>query len=278
MVHGMHPTGLPDSAMIRIITGVTAIIGWLSLVCYGSFYLFWFVICVLGGIGLYEYFKMIFVGQQAGFRPFGVFIGLIPFLASVYAGPDALAAGLFVSLLLVFGFVMVRHSAIKDHFAVMAGMGFGVFYIGFCTAHLSLIKATPDGIFWLLILTAITAASDSGAYFAGTFFGRTKLCPVISPKKTVEGFAGGLIAAIIAVYLVTVFFPWDVGKLKIIALAVPLCGLGVLGDLVESMIKRSAGIKDSGTILPGHGGILDRADSMMLTGPVLFYLIHFGWV
>ncbi|MEA2083576.1 MAG: phosphatidate cytidylyltransferase [Thermodesulfobacteriota bacterium] len=264
--------------MIRIITGVTAVIGWLSLVCYGSFYLFWFVICALGGIGLYEYFKMIFVDRQAGFRPFGVFIGFIPLLASVYAGPDALAAGLFVSLLLVFGFVMVRHSAIKDHFAVMAGMGFGAFYIGFCTAHLSLIKAMPHGIFWLLILTAVTAASDSGAYYAGTFFGKTKLCPVISPKKTVEGFAGGLIAAIIAVYLISTFFPRDVGKLKIIALAVPLCGLGVLGDLVESMIKRSAGIKDSGAILPGHGGILDRADSILLTCPALYYLIYFGWV
>ncbi|MCK5437114.1 MAG: phosphatidate cytidylyltransferase [Desulfobulbaceae bacterium] len=264
--------------MIRIITGVTAVISWLSLLFYGSFYLFWFIICVIGGIGLYEYFKMIFVDRQAGFRPFGVFIGLVPILASFYGSPEALAAGLFVSLLLMFGFVMVRYSAMTNHFEVMAGMGFGVFYIGFCAAHLPLIMAMPHGVYWLLILTAVTAASDSGAYYAGTFFGRTKLCPVVSPKKTLEGFAGGLVAAVIAVYVISTFFPWDVDKLKMTGLAVPLCCLGVFGDLAESMIKRSTGIKDSGTILPGHGGVLDRVDSILLTCPALFYLIYMGWV
>jgi phosphatidate cytidylyltransferase len=122
------------------------------------------------------------------------------------------------------------------------------------------------------------AGSDTGAYYAGKTFGRRKLFPLISPKKTVAGGIGGVAAGVIAAEGVNLLFPQPAHPLFLLLAAVVLICIGICGDLTESLIKRSVGVKDSGTILQGHGGLLDRVDSLLLTGPALFYLIYFQWL
>lgn len=133
--------------------------------------------------------------------------------------------------------------------------------------------AIEPGAAWVYLVFAVTWASDTGAYFAGRALGRHHMAPQLSPKKTWEGFAGGLLASVGA----------GIGMVPLLGLPVSLLAgallgllggiFGTLGDLAESLLKRQAGVKDSGALIPGHGGLLDRIDSMLFTGPVLYYAI-----
>ena len=145
-------------------------------------------------------------------------------------------------------------------------------------AHLILLRHLPDGGIWLIVVSAVTAFSDSGAYFVGRAFGKHKLCPSISPNKTVQGAVGGvgagLLGAILFAFILLPVVNWPFLVLS----AILLGGVGIAGDLTESIVKRGTGTKDSGTCLAGHGGILDRVDSLLFAAPVLYYLIIFSGV
>lgn len=133
----------------------------------------------------------------------------------------------------------------------------------------SLIPGVPRGHVWLLVALAIVWAGDTGAYFAGRAFGRHKLAPRISPNKTVEGLLGGMVCALAA----AAFFGWCAGAATdqqpvVLAVALATFLASVIGDLFESLLKRHVGVKDSGDLLPGHGGILDRIDAVLAALPV----------
>ena len=165
----------------------------------------------------------------------------------------------------------------------------GAFYIAWLLSHFILLRSlsapalhdsifTPlgmqPGVAWIYYACAITWLQDTSAYFVGRRFGRHKLAPILSPKKTWEGAVGGMIGAI----LTGIVCVWLLG-LPITLLQGALLGLvggivGPLGDLSESLIKRQVGLKDAGNLIPGHGGILDRADSLLFTIPILYYLIR----
>lgn len=261
--------------MKRIITGLIAGIGWLLLLFSQSFPAFWLVVSLLGAIAIHEYFTMILGEQEQKHRFLGVATGLVPLLAAYSSEPNMVAGGVIVSLLILISITLARYAVLANPFEFLSKGGFGILYVSFCIAHIILIMAQTDGYLWLLLLTAITIASDTGAYYTGSLIGKTKLCPAISPGKTVEGFIGGLVCAIIAALAVSFFFLPESNIVKIFFVAVILSCIGVMGDLAESIIKRSTGVKDSGTILPGHGGILDRIDSLLLAAPALFYLLYF---
>ncbi|MEJ2056339.1 MAG: CDP-archaeol synthase, partial [Desulfofustis sp.] len=129
---------------------------------------------------------------------------------------------------------------------------------------------------WLIILTAVTAGSDTGAYLVGSKFGRRKLCPSISPNKTVEGALGGIAGGVIAAVVLFFLFSIEAALWFVTLLAFGLALVGMLGDLIESVIKRGFRVKDSGSLLRGHGGVLDRIDSLLLAGPVLYYILIFS--
>ncbi len=132
-----------------------------------------------------------------------------------------------------------------------------------------------NGIYYLLLLINFSSVCDMGAYFIGVNFGSHKLCPEISPKKTVEGALGGILSSIIISFILTLIF--SINKAYVlIPLTVLFCIIGMLGDLFASVIKRSVGLKDYGNLIPGHGGILDRFDSILLIAPVLYIFIEFG--
>lgn len=133
-----------------------------------------------------------------------------------------------------------------------------------------------SGIFYLLLLLNFSSICDMGAYFVGSSIGKIKLCPGISPHKTVEGAVGGIAASLIVTVILALSFGIKTNLWLLLAITVPFCIIGMLGDLFASAIKRAAGIKDYGTLIPGHGGVLDRVDSILLTAPVLFVCIQIG--
>ena len=146
-----------------------------------------------------------------------------------------------------------------------------VLWIGAPLAHLGLLKGLPGGT--LLVLVAVVGPwiSDSGAYFAGRFLGRHKLFPTLSPKKTVEGALGGLLLTVVIVAPFAYAF-LGLGAVEALVLGVAISVFSQAGDLFESTLKRLLEIKDLGSTLPGHGGILDRIDSLLFTAPAVYYL------
>jgi phosphatidate cytidylyltransferase len=148
---------------------------------------------------------------------------------------------------------------------------FGVLYVAVLLSYAILIHARPDGPALLFFLLAVTWCGDSGAYVVGRWKGRRPLCPGVSPKKTVEGAAGGFGAGMLAAAACWLLFWRSPGPLQALLLGAGVNVLNQLGDLFESLIKRACGVKDSGVLIPGHGGMLDRIDSLLFALPFLYY-------
>lgn len=149
----------------------------------------------------------------------------------------------------------------------------GTFYVGMFI-YFYLIRTLDGGITWIFILLFGTWAGDTIAYLVGKKMGKTKLAPRLSPGKTIEGAAGGLLGSLLGAVLTNTLLPaapWYVAA----GLGLMVGTFGILGDLFESSLKRTAGIKDTGGIIPGHGGVLDRFDSMLFAAPVTFYVVYF---
>ena len=134
------------------------------------------------------------------------------------------------------------------------------------------LRTLPNGGWWVLLSMIVTFSSDTGGYFAGRFLGRNKLYPTVSPKKTIEGAVGGILAAIGGTYLVSQYVDGFSQLTPLHCLMVGGLGacLAIIGDLAESLMKRAFGVKDSGNLIPGHGGILDRIDGLLFCGPFIW--------
>lgn len=141
---------------------------------------------------------------------------------------------------------------------------------------ISTIIIATGGIYYLLLVLNFACVCDMGAYFVGVSLGKTKLCPEISPKKTVEGALGGIISSVIVSLVITLCFSKFNKILPVMLLTIPLCAVGMAGDLFASIIKRKVGIKDYGNLIPGHGGILDRVDSVLFISPLVYCLMLIG--
>jgi phosphatidate cytidylyltransferase len=147
----------------------------------------------------------------------------------------------------------------------------GVVYSGFLLAHLVLLRGLSDGQWWVLMTILMGMGSDTGGYFTGRFLGKHPLAKRISPKKTVEGAAGALAGGLVAAVVVRSTFFQGPSWPEICFLGLAISTLSQLGDLTESMFKRAFGAKDSGWIIPGHGGILDRVDSLVFPAIFSYY-------
>jgi len=157
-------------------------------------------------------------------------------------------------------------------FPSVMGTLLGMFYLGWMLSYaISLRMAFPQGGQLVLWLCAMIWCNDTAAYFTGHAWGRHKLAPRISPGKTIEGGIGGLLASILIAWLGKILFLGDISWINITILGVIIGIISQMSDLCESLVKRWAGVKDSGAILPGHGGLLDRIDSLIFTAPVMYY-------
>jgi phosphatidate cytidylyltransferase len=149
----------------------------------------------------------------------------------------------------------------------------GGLYIGLTLGHLVLTRALEHGALLIFYLFLVAWAGDTGAYYAGVSLGRHKLAPSVSPNKTVEGMVGGAVLAVLAAFIARAWFVPDWTITDCVATGLLLTAAGTLGDLAESALKRSAGVKDSGAIIPAHGGMLDRLDSLLFAAPVFYYYL-----
>ncbi|HUM38390.1 MAG TPA: phosphatidate cytidylyltransferase [Nitrospira sp.] len=149
----------------------------------------------------------------------------------------------------------------------------GVLYVGLSLGYLLLTRAQPDGTMLIFFVVLVTWAGDTGAYIAGKSLGRHALAPIVSPKKTYEGLAGGIVLACLAAVVARAWFLPRFSLVDCLALGLLLTIAGLIGDLAESAMKRHAGFKDSGALIPGHGGMLDRLDSLLFTGPAFYYYV-----
>jgi phosphatidate cytidylyltransferase len=156
---------------------------------------------------------------------------------------------------------------------VLLGAAYGGGLLGCAT----LVRALPDGRGLVYYVTAVTWAADTAAFYVGSRLGRTLLAPRVSPGKTVEGAVGGLLAALL-VGVAGSGWAWPVSAGTAAAASLALAAVGILGDLAESAVKRAAGVKDSGGLIPGHGGVLDRLDSLVFATPLLYGLAWLGWL
>jgi phosphatidate cytidylyltransferase len=233
-----------------------------------------FLVVVVAAIllGLWELARALAVG--------GLRVPLIPLgagtvamiVGAYYGGPDVLAACLAGSLLVTILWRMLggQEGFVRD----IAASGFCLLYLPFLASFVSLLLAADDGVERVLTFIFVTIASDIGGFVAGVLVGRHPMAPAISPKKTWEGLAGSAIACLavgVACLVWLIDDDWWIG-LVLGAVAVVAA---TLGDLAESMIKRDLGIKDMSNLLPGHGGIMDRLDSLLATVAVAYLVLHF---
>ena len=187
----------------------------------------------------------------------------------------------FVFLVAVCVLYLIDHKNFTyNDFFVMIGV---TSLFNYCFSTLISMARVQGGVFLLLITLCAAWLADSGAYFAGTFLGKTPLCPEISPKKTVEGVIGGVAANGVIMLIISLIYRYLVKGYPVhfvwIVIAGMLCALiGLIGDLTASIIKRQTGIKDYGNIMPGHGGVMDRFDSVLLVAPFMYYLYTQGLI
>jgi phosphatidate cytidylyltransferase len=201
----------------------------------------------------------------------GWLLSLVPFVSVRFDSLPLLDFTLTLILLSLLLYALLTKRSLSESIPALAVTLFGILYVSWLLSHLTLLRGLPHGkrlIFYLLLLVW---SGDTGAYYAGSLLGTHPLAPMISPKKTIEGAVGGLGASLIASYVAYRTFLPLLGAHDWIMLGVLLAIVAQIGDLCESMIKRGVNVKDSGTLLPGHGGLLDRLDGVMFAAPVLYY-------
>jgi phosphatidate cytidylyltransferase len=258
----------------RLATAAVGVPALLALLYLGPAWGLYLLVAVAGCVGAFELFSMTHPTDRTA-QFVGVLTCLITSVCVYFFNRDALVMMTVLLTAPLLGMLMVlwRLGDIKTTaLRVMAGT-FGPLYVGGCLTTLALLrKEQPgfDGAGYVVLALGLAWASDTGGYFAGRRFGRHKLYEAVSPKKTIEGSVGGVMGAVVIALVAHFWFLKSLPLVHAIVLAVVGALLGQLGDLGESLLKRSTGVKDSGAILPGHGGILDRVDALMITSTVVY--------
>ena len=225
------------------------------------------IVALVMAIGLFEYVRMATPENRGGFYPLLLVGGGI--YSSVLYGQEYAHAVSVAGLLILFFWSLFATDTVEKGFEVGGKLFFGLVWVVVLGVHIPLMT-TEWGMPAAILLLLIVFAGDTGAYFAGRAFGKKKLFERVSPKKTWAGVFGGLAASVaVTVWFTGQKFP-DLGVAHAVALALLVGSAGVVGDLVESMVKRACKVKDSGSIMPGHGGALDRVDSVLMGAPVMY--------
>jgi len=266
----------------RVLTAVWFVSLFLVVIFTGGELGLTILITVFGVLAVFEFYRVTRRNQSRPFIRFGmVWTALFivsrnsEILARIepYFDPNLITPILIASAVILPMFGLLWRNQKQGSFTSWTWTVVGTIYVGWLLGHLVAIRGLDNGLNWVLFTFFITWISDTVAFFVGKRFGRHKLASTISPKKTWEGTfgaIGGAIAISIPFFTDTPFhlpLTWW----QAIILAVLVCILGQLGDLMESLLKRDMGVKDSGGIMLGHGGILDRMDSLIFTGVVVYY-------
>lgn len=260
-----------SSHLKRWLTALVLLPLLILLVWKGGRFCFFLVVGLVAAVGLLEYYALVMSRETVALKAAGLAFCLA-LIATFYLGglgvtPAALVLAFLGSAMICLARFDLKTSVPEMLYKQVTGL----IYIPFLLGHLILIRGWDQGVTWIFVLMAVIIAGDTGAYYIGAVFGRHKLAPSISPGKTVEGAVGGLGANLLIGVLIKKYYFPEFGWSSWIALIMIMGALGQTGDLVESMLKRSVGIKDSGIIFPGHGGLLDRIDALLFAAPGLYY-------
>ena len=226
---------------------------------------------VIVAVGINEYVT-ISLGKETsyGLRSWMIVLSLLVWYGFVFVPLHATSFLLGASILLFLSSLFL-FSTNENGAKGLYRLGAGLIYIPMLSSYIVHLRSINDslesGLVWIFLLLTITWCGDTGAYFAGRFFGKRKLFERVSPKKTIEGALGGYVVALVGASIVKYIALAEVSWMHLVMCTICINTTGILGDLIESMLKREAGVKDSGNIMPGHGGILDRVDSLLFTAP-----------
>ncbi|HPT87101.1 MAG TPA: phosphatidate cytidylyltransferase [Bacillota bacterium] len=270
----------------RVISGVLGGILWFFLVWVGGIY-YTLAIGLLITLAMLEYIELL---KKQNFRPqirllLGISLLLLALIHVILNHPglepwnSIYRSERMINLVMIVAFfAAIIHELLRgnpEQGLLNAAVNFfGTVYIGLMFAYILLLRYIPgQNVFYILFTILVTWANDSAAYFIGINFGKHKLCPKISPKKSVEGAIGGLVGGLLVSLGMGIVYRQPLWAMLVLGTVVVVAGQ--FGDLIESIIKRNAGVKDSGNFLPGHGGVLDRFDSLLLAAPVVYYTITY---
>lgn len=262
----------------RWITGLIAL-PFLIYIIYRGGILFALLISVAGLISLWEYFRIVYhLEDKSQFNPitlWGYAVCLMIIWTTHAVGLQLNMWIIAISLVVSAFFSLFQFKSDTGVLEIIRKQVQGTVYIPLLLSFLIVIRNAPAGMVWIACILAVIFAGDICAFYVGTYLGRHKLCPAVSPGKTIEGAMGGLAGNLAAGAFVKHFFlpelSWSVSIFFFLAIG----AAGQVGDLFESELKRVSGIKDSSGVLPGHGGFLDRIDALLFASPVAFIFIAY---
>ncbi|MFQ5513397.1 MAG: phosphatidate cytidylyltransferase [Myxococcota bacterium] len=286
----------PSNLTLRLITALILVppVVW---VCYTGGLAFVAVVIAFNLIAINEFYSFI---SQKGVLPHRLLgtlaAGVLPLI--VYLGDAFLATSFMTAVLLTVMVLQLTKSELRESISSVSATFFGIFYVGWLLSHAVSVRFIHEdlrarygvlleghldpqmGFFFMILCLSAAVLSDAGAYFVGRRYGRHKLAPAISPNKTIEGALGGILVGALGAAVVKVIFDQiplqasrELSFRTALLFGVVIASVATLGDLVESVLKRDAALKDAGRILPGVGGVLDRIDSALLAIPVMYYLL-----
>jgi phosphatidate cytidylyltransferase len=270
----------------RLITALWGIPLVIVVIWFGQPWIFTAFVAIWGLLACIEFFRLVSKFKVSPIYLFGIVWTLLFIVVRNPLLPDIIDPyfnfNLVVPMLFTLGIIisLITLLARKDKFNAFPGWAWtlaGVLYAGWLLGYLVSLRGIEDGRNWVFFALFCTFGSDTAAFFIGKAFGRHKLAPSISPGKTVEGALGGLLGAVGVSLLFLLSSPLSLSSRlewwQAVTLGILVSVFGQLGDLVESLLKRNAGAKDSGNLLPGHGGVLDRVDSIIFAVVVVYYWI-----
>jgi phosphatidate cytidylyltransferase len=267
------PIKAKNELVSRVITGVVLAVVSMSIIWW-HLYPFAALVSLFAVIGLREFYRF---GERKGLRPgkrLGLIVTLCLIASAVFFSETVMNHVLLLGLIVTFSVLLLRPQERVSPFLDSALTALGIVYVGWFFSYLIHLRKMPDGAALITLLVVATAFTDMGGYFIGRKFGRVKLYPRVSPKKTVEGALGGVLTAVVG--CCTVGYALGLPLVHCPVAAVLVAIVGQMGDLFESSLKRDVGVKDSGTALQGHGGALDRFDSLAFAAPIFYlYAVHF---
>lgn len=259
----------------RIVTAIVAMTIFIPFVLYGK-WPFTLLIYFLATIGLMELLRM-----NRQFKEMGLFPSILAtFFTWVLLLPesDSILSNFWYSkteVVILFSMILLAYTVLSKNKFTFDHASFILFTTIYISMGFYFLNQTrAEGLNYILFVLFLIWATDTGAYFSGRAFGKKKLWPVISPNKTIEGAIGGIVSAVIVGIVFHLIHPFQFSMSTVVVVTILISIVGQIGDLVASAYKRHYEVKDSGNLLPGHGGILDRLDSLLFVVPFL-YLINF---